>query len=219
MASRKRNTETGYRSTQVIEPVDRNSFCVSGEIGGEGGQEGEKEIAPATSDLPLSAAIARGVARGEVTTEALERYLEVVESDRAAAEERAAVMSSRFAKLSVAMVGLGLVIAGVNVASLFREPKVLQPMVVSAPQVVDPAPAIVAPVVPPPVKLELPAPVSPSAPVVEQPRPVEPPSPRRRLSPRPAAPQESPARAIAIRSHAPAPVIEPKAEIAAVERW
>ena len=223
MASRGEKSKIGNPGTQVFEPLDRASFSVSGEIGGEGGQAAENGTSSADEAgdyASLSVAIAQGVARGEVTTQALERYLEMVESDRAAAEERAAVMSSRFAKLSVAMVGLGLVIAGVNVASLFRETKVLQPVVVNAaPRTVEPAPPAAAPVVPPPVKIETHEPVAPSPPVVEQPRPMDPPTPKRRLLPRPAAPQESPARAIAIRSRAPVPEIEPKPEIAVVERW
>jgi hypothetical protein len=234
MSSGKRKTKHGYAATPAIQPMP--SASEPGETEGVVDTEDMAGDAPVSGVdyVPLSEAIARGVMRGDITKEALERYLAAVEEDRALAEERAAVAASRFTKLSAAMVGLGLIIAGSNLVSLFRDPP-MPPEIVQPPPVAEakPAPALPAapsvspaaapaipppalPVAPPPTPWAPPETVLTAPPEEEPVNPPPAPAPKRRALPRVSEP--SLARAVAVRNRPMASSLVPGPEVDE-ERW
>jgi|GEM_PF-4532313 len=122
-----------------------------------------------------------------ITARTLERYLATAELDREAAEERADRTILRFTRLTTAMVGVTMLIAGVNVAMMFRQSNVPQPAVLAPPVAVVPPAAPPVPVVPPALR-----------PVIVQPTPPAPPPPAparpARLEPARATPAPAPER-------------------------
>ena len=230
MSSRKRKTKHGYAARPVIQPVPPADAAPEIEEVVAGEDVPTEPTGYGIDYVPLSEAIARGVMRGEISKQALERYLSAVEEDRALAEERAAVSASRFAKLSAAMLGLGLVIACANIISLFRDPQI-QPVIVQTPRPVEPIPtaaapvpapvlpAIAPPIAPPPAASPAPETVPRPPSIVETPPPPVPRAPKRRISPRVIAPKPSLARALAVRNHAADSTIEPDPDMEIAERW
>lgn len=91
---------------------------------------------------------------GQLTLEALHRYLEAAAVDREAAEDRSAQVIARFTKLTIAMMCVTMVIAGANVAMIFRQSGAVQPVAMAPPRPVETPAVIVQPAQP-----VLPAPV------------------------------------------------------------
>jgi hypothetical protein len=93
-----------------------------------------------------------------VSAEALERLLALEASEREVSEQRTTDLVGRYFKLTLAMVCLNMVVAGANVALLFRRPAEIR-TVVTAPAPVLPPPvaqapvAAPAPIAPPPTAL------------------------------------------------------------------
>ena len=134
----------------------------SGEASGQNSAEalGEpKELAGAEHSRPAD--VAPDVLAGNLTVEALNRYLAVAAEDREAAEERSAEIIARFSKLTIAMMCVTMVIAGANVAMIIRQSSVAAPVVVVPPRLVEapPRPAEAPALVVQPAQPVLPAPV------------------------------------------------------------
>jgi fused signal recognition particle receptor len=135
--------------------------------------DGEADACPTAKEGAATAASTSSeqVGLARITAQTLERYLATAEADREAAEERAARTIARFSRLTTAMVGLTLVIAGANVVVLIRQSSVPQPVVLAAPPAVVPPALVVqptAPLPPPPIPTQParvePAPAAPAAP-------------------------------------------------------
>jgi hypothetical protein len=106
---------------------------------------------------------------GQLTLEALDRYLAAAAEDREAAEDRSAQVIARFTKLTIAMMCVTMVIAGANVAMIFRQSSAVQPVVMAPPRPVETPTVVVQPAQP----VVLPAPVPAPLESLDPPRPAE----------------------------------------------
>ena len=162
------------------EEPERDSGEASGQDSVKAAGEPKEAAPPLRATEILSEAMA-----GNLTMEAVNRYLAAAAEDREAAEERSAEIIARFSKLTIAMMCVTMVIAGANVAMIIRQSSPTQPQssVAQPPAVVLTRPAETPVVVVPAAPPVLPAP----APPEPLPRPAEkvpllgsPPTPRAR---------------------------------------
>jgi len=108
-------------------------------------------------------------AAGQLSLEALNRYLATAAEDREAAEERSAQVIARFTKLTIAMMCVTMVIAGANVTMIIRQSSAAQPVVMAPPRPVETPTVVVQPAQP----VVLPAPVPAPLESLDPPRPAE----------------------------------------------
>ena len=119
-------------------------------------------------DEPGEAARDSAEDAGQLTLEALNRYLAAAAEDREAAEDRSAQVITRFTKLTIAMMCVTMVIAGANVAMIFRQSVAVQPVVMASPRPVETPTLIVQPAQP-----DQPAPAPAPLESLDPPRPAE----------------------------------------------
>jgi hypothetical protein len=166
-------------------------------------------------------------AAGQLTLDALNRYLAASAEDREAAEERSAQVIARFTKLTIAMMCVTMVIAGANAAMIIRQSSAPPSIVMAPPQPMETPTLVVQPAQP-----ALPAPAPAPAPLesIEPARPAEkipllgsPPPARPRAAPAAMAPRM--ARATISTPPRPQPLLSVRNtdndahETGAVERW
>jgi len=142
--------------------IPDGSPVAADDAGADASTPAKEIVETAASTSSDEASVAR------ITARTLERYLAMVEADREAAEERSAKTIARFTKLTAAMVAMTLVVAGVNVVMILRQPKVSQPAALLAPPAAVPPAVIVAPAAP------VPPPPLPDRPVQAEPAPAAP---------------------------------------------
>ena len=162
---------------------------------------------------------------GQLTLDALNRYLATAAEDREAAEERSAQVITRFTKLTIAMMCVTMVIAGANVAMIISQSSNPQPVVMAPPPVETPT------LVVQPAQPALPAPAPVPAPLES----LDPPQPAAKIpllgSPPTARPRPAPAAMAPRMARATIPPPRPQPllsvrntdndarETGAVERW
>ena len=134
----------------------------SGEASGQDSVKAAGEAKEAGPPLRATEILSEAMA-GNLTMEAVNRYLAAAAEDREAAEERSAEIIARFSKLTIAMMCVTMVIAGANVAMIIRQSGAAQPQLSAAqpPAVVLPRPVETPALVGPPAPPILPAPAPP----------------------------------------------------------
>jgi hypothetical protein len=125
----------------------------SAEAGGQDSGTAELKEGASTAAPPAVAAVNESIL-GNLTMETLNRYLAAAAEDRDAAEARSSQVIARFTKLTIAVMGLTMVIAGANVAMIIRQSSAVQPVVVVPPRPVEMPTVLV-----PPAQAVLPTPV------------------------------------------------------------